>query len=313
MIPRRSLVVGPGAIGRWLAMSLSMASARHEEQAHAPNVRLLGRRLLPNDQTLTSPNGTLHHRTIDTFTDMRRAAQDIDWVHFTTKAYATQAVFDALAPHLAADTPVVLWQNGLRVQQPITAVWSGPVLCASTTEGAYVVSDTQVVHAGHGETLIGHLHGRHQDTARALAGHLADAGLACAAVDDIGNRLWHKLVVNAAINPLVARYQIRNGQLRDRPFRPMLDATVDELAELMTALEIPPPRTGNGDDPRRPWHALVWRVIDGTANNRASMLQDRQANRPTEHDAILGPLLDAAAEHAIATPCLSRRWQELNA
>ena len=49
----------------------------------------------------------------------------------------------------------------------------------------------------------------------------------------------------------------------------------------------------------------MWRVIDGTAGNRASMLQDLLAGRPTEHEAILGPLLDAADTHGLQAPRLA--------
>ncbi|MDN3556745.1 ketopantoate reductase family protein [Halomonas maura] len=292
------LIVGPGALGRLVALHL----------ASREGVTLLGRRPLPPRQTLTTPTGETRTREIPCLTldalDHALAA-DVTTVHLTTKAYAAEAAFAAIAPWLPPDTLLVLWQNGVGLQATLTERWTGPVLCASTTEGAYLQGDAGVVHAGHGRTLLGHLGGGHGTLAAALATRLAAAGLPAAAVPDIRVRLWHKLAVNAAINPLVARFRIRNGQLRDRPFRPMVDALLDELAAVMAAEGIPAPDGG--------FPALVWSVVAATANNRASMLQDRLAGRPTEHEAILAPLLAAARRHGLPAPRLAELQRQLAA
>jgi len=182
------------------------------------------------------------------------------------------------------------------------------VLCATTTEGAYVEADDRVVHAGHGDTAIGSLDGRHTVLAESLAGVLSDAGLPTQAVPDIRQRLWQKLAVNAAINPLVARYRIRNGELRDARYRKEVEGIIAEVAEVMQAEGIAPP-AGTGLEG---WRALVWKVVEATATNRASMLQDVLASRPTEHEAILGPLVSAATCHGLATPQLETLMATMN-
>lgn len=287
------LIVGPGAIGRLLACHL----ADHVE------VSLLGRRVLPSPLVLTTPTGERRHYALPGLTADSLPAAENRVVHFTTKAYATEAAFEVIESRLAHDTPLVLWQNGYGVQETLTHRWSGPVLCATTTEGAYTEGDGGVVHAGYGQTAVGHLEGHHSTLAGELAALLNAAGLPCDAVDDIRVRLWRKLGINAAVNPLVARFRIRNGQLRDRPFRPMVDAVIEEIAAIMQAERIPPPEGG--------WHALVWTVIEATANNRASMLQDVLAGRPVEREAILGPLLQAASRHGLTCPTLAALDQGL--
>ncbi|PSJ21605.1 2-dehydropantoate 2-reductase [Halomonas sp. ND22Bw] len=285
-----TLILGPGAVGRLLALHL----------AATMSVTLIGRRELPRCQTLTTPSGETLSHELDSVTPATLPdglAERADIVHLTTKAYAAEAAFEAIAPRLAPDTPLVLWQNGYGVQPRLSERWSGPVLCASTTEGAYPDGDAGVVHAGRGQTVIGDLAGRHTRLAEDIAAGLGTAGLTTVAVDDIRVRLWHKLAVNAAINPLVARFRIRNGQLRDRPFRPMVEAVIEEVSAVMAAEAIPAPAAG--------WSARVWSVVSSTANNRASMLQDVQAGRPTEHEAILGPLLAAGRRHGLATPALA--------
>ncbi|EPC03941.1 hypothetical protein L861_01175 [Litchfieldella anticariensis FP35 = DSM 16096] len=288
------IIVGPGALGRLLAVSLADQVA----------VTLLGRRPPPSTLTLTTPEGEQRTRHITALTANDLAPKLASVVHVTTKAYAVESAFSAIADRLALETPLIMWQNGYGVQETLTQRWSGPVLCATTTEGAYIHGDDNVVHAGHGNTALGHLESRHGDLAALLASTLSAAGLPTTPVDDIRIRLWHKLAINAAINPLVARFRIRNGQLRDRPFRPMVETVITEVATIMAAERIPKPSEG--------WHGLVWSVIEGTANNRASMLQDVLAGRPTEHDAILGPLLSTATRHALPCPTLQALYDVLN-
>ncbi|MDY7116637.1 2-dehydropantoate 2-reductase [Halomonas sp. SSL-5] len=283
-------IVGPGAIGRLLALRLVQ---------HGQRVTLIGRRHLPSRQTLVTPEGEASSLEVTTRTSPPQGSPDI--VHLTTKAYAAEAAYAALAGHLPAHTPLVLWQNGFHSQPRLSARHPGPVLCATTTEGAYVEADDRVVHAGHGDTAIGSLDGGHAALAESLAGVLSEAGLRSAAVPDIRCRLWQKLAVNAAINPLVARYRIRNGELRDAPYRAEVEAIIAEVAGVMAAEGVTPAE-GEG---LAGWRALVWKVVAATADNRASMLQDVLAGRPTEHEAILGPLVSAAARHGLATPRLA--------
>jgi 2-dehydropantoate 2-reductase len=57
--------------------------------------------------------------------------------------------------------------------------------------------------------------------------------------------------------------------------------------------------------------ALVWQVVENTANNKASMLQDMEAKRPTERGAILGPLIERAERHGLECEVLKGLDQEL--
>ncbi|MDN6296782.1 MAG: 2-dehydropantoate 2-reductase [Halomonas sp.] len=282
------LIVGPGALGRMLAHAL----------AGACPLMLVSRRDLPDRQTLTTPEGkTVTRRLPVTRLNALSPRDGPAFIHLTTKAHAAEAVAEALADRVPRATPLVLWQNGFDVQPRLTRRWPGPVLCASTTEGAYVIDDAAIVHAGHGKTVIGDLHGHHQTLAQALAALLTRVGLKAAAVNDIDIRLWQKLAVNAAINPLVALYEVPNGALREARFNTELTAVVAEITAILTAEGIAPP-DGNG---AAGWRRRIDQVIDATAGNRASMLQDVDARRPTERGAILAPLIERAEHHRL--PC----------
>lgn len=135
---------------------------------------------------------------------------------------------------------------GAAAHYPVVA---GPVLCATTTEGAYLTDDDGVVHAGHGHTYVGDLNNQHAELAEALAQTLSQAGLTATAVDDIRQRLWQKLAVNATINPLVALNGVRNGELRGEAYAGRVVTVVKEVAAIMRAEGIAPPEGEQGENP----------------------------------------------------------------
>lgn len=259
----------------------------------------MGRRPLPARQTLTTPEGErcAQHLAITTAAQLYADKPALPaFVHITTKAMAAEPALASIAEVIPSSTPLVLWQNGFLAQPLITHAWPGPVLCATTTEGAYLTGDDGVVHAGRGQTFMGDLNNQHGALAQALSDALSHAGLSTAAVNDIRQRLWQKLAVNAAINPLVAIHAVRNGELRRDAYCARVEAVVKEVALIMHAEGITPPSNARGEQAWRDW---VWQVVDNTANNKASMLQDMEANRPTERGAILGPLLESARRHQL--------------
>nr|WP_290702731.1 2-dehydropantoate 2-reductase [Halomonas sp. UBA3074] len=294
-------ILGPGAIGRLLAHSL----------APFAEVALIGRRDLPAQQRLMTPEGDARLQHLISLTAEQLAANTPEppsFVHITTKAMIAESALESVANALPPTTPLVLWQNGFLAQPRISQAWPGPVLCATTTEGAYLTGDDGVAHAGRGHTFVGDLNNQHGELAETLAQTLTQAGLSATAVTDIRQRLWQKLAVNAAINPLVALNGVRNGELRGEAYAGRVVAVVKEVAAIMLAEDIAPPNNGQGE---AAWLALVWQVIESTANNKASMLQDVEAKRPTERGAILGPLIESAERHGLACDTLQALNDEI--
>jgi 2-dehydropantoate 2-reductase len=116
-----------------------------------------------------------------------------------------------------------------------------------------------------------------------------------AVVTDIAQRMWLKLAVNSVINPLSAMYQCRNGELRAIPH---IAETIEQLCKEFNTV-------ARADNQQFETTALidnVMRVLDDTAENRSSMLQDILARRPTEIDFINGFILKRAMQHCILCP-----------
>lgn len=174
------------------------------------------------------------------------------------------------------------------------------VFAAVTTEGALKPAGNEVVHTGVGATWIGAVHsegegGMAQDEAqKKLAELLNLAGFDTFLSKDITSRVWQKLIMNSAINPLTAILQVHNGELlKRREALQLMRALYDEAAATAAKL-------GLAVDPDL-WEQLL-DVCRKTAGNRSSMLQDVLAGRTTEIDYITGGIIREAERAGLAVP-----------
>jgi 2-dehydropantoate 2-reductase len=212
------------------------------------------------------------------------APENIDHLLVTTKAYMVLPALASVRHRLRDATNVVLMVNGMGLDAAIHKAHPGLSLTlATTTEGAYRRADGSVCHAGSGRTLMGAAGG----TASAppwfdlFSRSVPD----CHWEDDMATNLWRKLAINAAINPLTAVLGCSNGELAGEPagrVRALCAeiTTVADAAGMARAVE--------------ELERIVFDVINSTANNRSSMLQDVEAGRPTEIEYITGWLVEQA-------------------
>lgn len=214
----------------------------------------------------------------------------------TTKAPDAAAAIAAWRPALADQANVLMLQNGMGCQAEV-AEYLGPqqtLVVGSVTEGAYLESPGRVIHAGVGETVLGHWSGPDIRAVAQWQNLLMVAGLEVSNVAEIRPILWHKLAVNAAINPLTALYECNNGGLASPDLKPKVEALNRETLALFKRLGIPLPAEGLQE--------MVERVIYATARNQSSMLQDVKAGRSTELRYITGALLRAAKALKVRLP-----------
>ena len=216
-----------------------------------------------------------------------------DAVLVAVKAAATHDALAPLAAVLRAGALVVSLQNGIdhvdvaRAALPGVRVVAGP-----TMQGATQLDARSVRFAGAGETIIAR-DGRGDPGADDVAAAFLAAGLRARAVDDATAILWDKLVRNCAINPLAALVGRTNGAVASDP---ELIAVARQLAGEAATVAL-----AEGVDVGDPW-ALVEAAAKATAANRSSMLQDIEAGRTTEIDAISGAVLRRAERRGIPVP-----------
>ena len=197
------------------------------------------------------------------------------------KAYDAEAAIAQVAARFAPRCEILLLQNGLGSQQAIAARWpQARCIFVSSTEGAYREDDFRVVFAGRGQNWLGD---PSESTPPSWLAELDQAGIAQSWSNDILARLWRKLALNCAINPLTVLHDCRNGELRQ--YRPQVTALCAELAELLAA-------SGQAAAAQE-LESETWRVIEATGANYSSMHQDVSLGRRTEIRYLLG--------HACAT------------
>ncbi|MBJ2247684.1 putative 2-dehydropantoate 2-reductase [Pseudomonas haemolytica] len=282
-------ILGAGSLGTLWATRLARAGVP---------VRLI----LRNDARLASYRAgqgltLVEHGVEHTYAVIGETPESPEPIHrllVACKAYDAQSAIAQLQHRLAPDAELILLQNGLGSQDAVAAqVPSARCIYASSTEGAFRDGDWRVVFAGHGYTWLGD------------AGHptpvlwlddLQAAGIPHEWATDILTRLWRKLALNCAINPLTVLYQCRNGGLQAHQCE--VATLCAELAELLEYCGQP----AAAED----LHAEVERVIQATAANYSSMYQDVANARRTEISYLLGYACQAAARHQLVLPHLQQ-------
>lgn len=227
------------------------------------------------------------------------SGEPINRLLLACKAYDAEQAVARLAPRLAPDAELILLQNGLGSQDAVAArVPQARCICASSTEGAFRESDWRVVFAGHGYTWLG-------DSGHPVApiwlDDLVEAGIPHEWSTDILTRLWRKLALNCAINPLTVLHDCRNGGLQDHHCE--VATLCGELTELLERCGQPAAAQDLAQE--------VERVIHATAANYSSMYQDVAHQRRTEISYLLGYACKVAARHQLNLPHLNQLQQRL--
>ena len=292
------VVFGAGSLGSLIG---GLLAAEHDvtlvgRPAHVDAVHADGLRI----------SGQLEQRVFpDAIIDLdAEAAADLAVV--TVKAYDTATAAEALA---ACDLDVALsLQNGMGNEETLAEALSCPVLAGTTDYGARLREPAVVECTGVGAVTLGPRLGRERtldaDLPRRVGAAFTDAGIETRVEADMGPHLWEKLAVNAGINPVTALARVENGALPSGP--------AGEVAQ-RAAVEVAAVARANGvdlqDDAAR---RALRRVADATARNRSSMLQDVEAGRRTEIDAIAGYVIERAERPVPTNEALAglvRGWE----
>ncbi|AIJ09358.1 MULTISPECIES: 2-dehydropantoate 2-reductase [Edwardsiella] len=273
-------VLGCGALGKlWLS---ALARRGHQVQ---------GWLRLPQPDCsvhLITPQGLTYQRQLPANDPELLAHSDLLLV--TLKAWQIANALPPLLPRLSPHCTLLLLHNGMGALGELRAPPRQPLLQGSTTHAARRDGHT-VWHVAGGITHIGPLNEAGQSCS-ALADTLHRALPDVAWHDNIQPALWNKLAINCVINPLSVLYGCHNGALAHH--QDHIHALIAEIAEVMEAEGY---RTT-----QETLHSYVMQVINLTADNHSSMLQDVQAQRHTEIDYITGYLIRCGRSHGLALP-----------
>ena len=211
-----------------------------------------------------------------------------------TKSMHTASAIEATAA-IFADGAVCSVQNGVGNEE-IIAERVPRVIRGTTFPAGRIIEPGVVQMDVVGETWIGPFEDRPASMGEVerLAEAMTRGGMATKALADARGAQWTKLIFNAASNPLGALTGLTQGRLCELPAtRSLISGLIAEGVAVAAALGI----TLDSDP-----EALIDHSAEVAFDHRASMLQDAQAHRRTEVDALNGGIARFGARLGVPTP-----------
>ncbi len=314
----RIAIVGAGAVGGYLAAKLAAAGARVELVARGPQleaVRASGLRVIGAD------NLTARLPAVERIADLAPC----DLLITAVKAYAIPAIAPAIARALGSSGGAWLcavnglpWWYGEGIDGPLAdialaAVDPGGAIRAAVPAGRTLgcvvymrseVTEPGVVHfSGAKGLILGEPAGPVSPRAEAAVAAFRTAGLTASATPDIRTAVWNKVFGNVALNPLSALTGLTADRLLADPgHRTTIADVVGEAQALAHRLGCPPDMEV----------APRLEVMASLGPFRTSTLQDAEAGRPLEHEAIIGAVVEIARRVGHPVPATERVYGDIS-
>ena len=295
-------IIGAGAIGGWVAAKLAAAGEEVAILARGATAGALRQGLeLVEDGATTVVQPQV--------SDSAGQLGEPDLLIIAVKAPALAGAARAATPMIGPRTMILPMLNGvpwwfdegerlisvdpdgaIAAALPLSQVVGCVVHASCRREGA-----ARIVVAHADKLILGEPAGGGSDRVASLCRLFARAGIGCEASAEIRRAIWYKLWGNATINPLSALTRATADQLlADPDLRAFMLAVMAELAAVGAAIGCPIAESGEDR------MAVTARL----GAFRTSMLQDVEAGRPIELEALLGAPRELARRARVATPDL---------
>ena len=305
----RIVIAGAGAIGGYIGARLARAGADVVLFARGPHLQAMQQRGL---RVLATEEGDFEVRPAVTGDLASIGTADV--IFLGVKAHALTAVAPLLRPLLGPDTIVVSTQNGipwwyfqgiggeldgLRLER----VDPGGVIAAAIEPrrvvGSLAYFATDIVepgvirHAEGNRLSFGEPDGSKSERVRRLAEALIAAGFRCPVTARFRHEIWVKLLGNVAFNPISA---LTGGTLEELVRHP---DTCGLVRELMVETEAVAGKLGIE------LPISIEQRIAGAEKvgaHKTSMLQDLEAGRPMELEAVVGAVVELGDRLGVPVP-----------
>ena len=292
------LIVGAGAIGAYLGARMARAGLDVTLFARGPHLKAMQE----NGVQVKSAEGDFEARP-----RIVRSLEEVgaaDVVFLGVKAHSLPQLAPQLKPVLGPETTIVSTQNGIPwwYFQGLGGEWEGvqleridpngvisAAIEARRVVGSIVYFSTEITapgviqHIDGNRISIGEPDGRRSERCRRIAEALTASGLRCPITTHIRQEIWVKILGNASLNPVSALTRATLVQmLRDPGVSDVIRNIMQEVEAVSKKLGMELPVS---IDQRMAGAEKV-------GEHKTSMLQDLEAGRPMELEALAGSVVE---------------------
>jgi len=304
----RIAIAGAGAIGGYIGARLAKAGADVVLFARGPHLRAMQEAGL----RVVSPEGDFDVKP-EAVGELS-AIGHADVVILGVKAHGIASLAPQLRPLFGPDTMVVSTQNGIPwwyfQNHPgdldglhLESVDPGGAIAKAIEPERVVgslayfatdIAEPGVIHHTEGNRLtLGEPSGARTERLKALADVLIASGFRVPVTTRLRQEIWVKLLGNVAFNPISA---LTGGTLEELALHPQVSRAVREIMTEATAVAA----KANVEIPISIDQRMAGAARVGA--HKTSMLQDYEAGRPMELDAIVGSVVELGDRLGVPVP-----------
>jgi 2-dehydropantoate 2-reductase len=304
----RLLVAGAGAIGAYIGARMARAGLDVTLFARGPHLRAMQE----HGVQVKSTEGDFVARP--TIAGSLEEVGPVDVIFLGVKAHGLPQLAPQLKPVLGPQTTVVSTQNGipwwyfqgfggeldgLRLERIDPGGMISSAIESRSVVGSIVYFSTEISSPGviqhiEGNRIsLGEPDGSRSDRCRQIAEALIASGLRCPVTARIRHEIWVKVLGNASLNPVSALTRATLVQmLRDPGVSSVIRNIMQEVEALSHKLGMELPVS---IDQRMAGAEKV-------GEHKTSMLQDLEAGRPMELEALVGAVVELGERVGLSMP-----------
>ncbi|MFN3325478.1 MAG: ketopantoate reductase family protein [Bryobacteraceae bacterium] len=308
----RFLIAGAGAIGGYVGAKMTAAGADvtlFARGAHLSAMRERGLRVLSAEGDFE-----VRPRLIESLEEARAAGERFDVIVLGVKAHSLTQLAPQVKPLIGENTTVVSTQNGIPwwyfqvgagelTGTHLERVDPGGVIGSSLDPhrvvGSIVYLGTDVVapgvirHTEGNRISLGEPDGSRSERCRAIAETLIRSGLRCPVTARIRHEIWVKILGNIAFNPISALTRATLGEMARHPdVCPVVRSIMEEVEAVAAKLGL------------ELLISIDQRIAgaEKVGDHKTSMLQDLEAGRPMELEAVVGAVIELSERLGVPMP-----------
>lgn len=310
-------VVGAGAIGGLLGAQLAKAGQEVSLIARGPHLRAIQF----NGLQLNSADGEVFKSCDVEATDDLRSLGPQDLVILGLKAHQIESVVDDLPAVLGAETMILTTQNGipwwyfqrhggpfdghvLKTLDPTGRISAGiepwRIIGCIAFPAAEIVRPGVIRHVEGDRFPVGELDGIESARVLALSQALIEAGFKAPILNDIRSEIWLKAWGNLSFNPISALTHATLVDICQNPDGRELAATMMTEAQAV-AWQL-------GVTFRVPLEKRI-AGAERVGKHKTSMLQDVEAGKALETEALIGAVVELGELTGVPTPTIRAIYQ----